>query len=719
MKLFYFTAKLSLTFCLCLMFTSLYSQGEVTIDHKTKRVVNGESFFKRKKYFNIHQLTDPDDPDFKKFKTTYGMADSYRGGRLLDSPMKKGRNGNFPAVNKRFTGVRSVEDRFASGFPNDFFYDGEADYSKVDMTDYIDRLTNYIRDYYRYEEEQVPKYIEPLNEPMVHAVDFYPEGRATPKKYLSEKINIINTRVSEFHRELGKKIHATPELANMKVAGYASAFPMFESNDFRLWTNRYKRFIDIAGKDVDVFSLHLYDGVGVNNSGGRRSGSNVEAILDMVETYSKLKLNTVKPIAVTEYGRLVADRPGWPGDGVSNYDPVENSQALRSQMHMAMSFIERGGDIVYSIPFTMAKTPPTAKYSKSGLWNRVSRNPDVWEYTPRVKFFEIWKNVRGKRVQINSSNIDVQAQAFVNKKKLYVVLNNLNDETQTVDLNLLNKSGLQGVAIKRLKVFLDRPAEITQHSQDTAPKKVSLEYGESVVLTYTFDTEIALNNTITSKKYYADSYLKAIEANKKLVFNFKNVTAKTGVATIRVSIGRAHAKNRRPKIYVNHRQVDYSGDVVRGYDQGTRSSFFGTLEIPVAMDRLKSDGKNVRVEVEFPDQGGHVSSVVLQVENYTDARNTAAMGMGEADGLLSDENDKVRVYPNPVNENSLIRVEVKTETKDPSVQISMRDMSGKLVYRESFDKGPIQIPTAKFREGIYFMNIASEGTTVSKKIIIE
>ena len=41
------------------------------------------------------------------------------------------------------------------------------------------------------------------------------------------------------------------------------------------------------------------------------------------------------------------------------------------------------------------------------------------------------KDIKGDRVRINSSNVDVQAQAFVNENQLIVLLNNLNDNAQT------------------------------------------------------------------------------------------------------------------------------------------------------------------------------------------------------------------------------------------------------------------------------------------------
>ncbi len=45
----------------------------------------------------------------------------------------------------------------------------------------------------------------------------------------------------------------------MKVGGYCTAFPDFKLQDFGRWNARWKQFIDIAGKDMDFFTIHLYD----------------------------------------------------------------------------------------------------------------------------------------------------------------------------------------------------------------------------------------------------------------------------------------------------------------------------------------------------------------------------------------------------------------------------------------------------------------------------
>ncbi|QVY65976.1 hypothetical protein [Polaribacter sp. Q13] len=600
-------------FCAVLGISSLKAQVVVEIDHKTQRFIGNETEFKRDKYLNIHGYIKANDPELIKFRNDFNLNPTYRGARLLDSPIKKPKNGVFPIIKKKYSGVREVENRITSTAPKDFFYDKKVDYSQVDMTTYMDELTSFVADYYRYQEPNVPKYIEPLNEPMVHAVDFYPEGKQKKRKYISSKVDAINTRVMELHRELGKKIHATPELVNMKIMGYGGAFPEFEAKNFGVWNKRYKKFIDIAGTEVDVFSVHLYDGSGINNKTGRRSGSNVEAILDIIENYSFIKLHKVKPIAISEYGRLVPNQPGFgKKKGVVNYNPITNSQALLSQNNMVMSFIERGDGIEFTIPFTMNKQPATSMYSKSSLWYKGLDKSSDWEYTPRVNFFKLWKDVAGDRVCINSSEIDMQSQAFVNGKQLHVVLNNIKDGPQTVKLNFVEGQKIKNVEIKRLSVYKDKEAVFEDTKQKEAPESVKLNQGETVIITYNFKSAVDFNKKAVSKKYYSDSYLQPILANKSAVFKIKDVSVGQGKAILRLGVSRNHSKTLLPKIVINGKSITIKGDVIRGYDQKNRKQFFGVLEIPIEMKVLK-EGTNT-IDVQFSDKGGFVTTAILQVQ---------------------------------------------------------------------------------------------------------
>ena len=588
---------------LCLHVTETFSQGSITIDPTVKRFVGNESDFIREKYLTFHSWFKKEDTDFEQFKVLYNISSNYNGSRLFNNPGGRHKNGKFPKIKNQYTGVRAVSDVVSTGSPKLLFHDKTVDYSVTDISEFSKKSAAFTAEFFSHQADIVPKYFEPLNEPMVHAREFL--GTQRKMKNKQQKVNIVVEKIIDYHAEVFAAIKSKPELKLMKVGGFGSAFPEFEANNFGLWNNRFKKFIDRLGTELDFLALHLYDGSGINNKTGKRSGSNAEAILDMLEAYSHLKTGNTIPFAITEYGRLVPDQPNYRQNG--NYVPLVNAQAVRSQLHLVMNFIERGDNVLLATPFTVGKQRPKSRYSKSSLWTQ--QHDGTYELSQRKYFFEIWKEVRGHRVLLQSSNVDVQSQAFVDNHRVFVVLNNLNNQKQEVALELINTNKIKEVEIKRLNIFNEKLPELTIHKHKKAPEKLRLNYGETVVLKYTFKKPIKHQREVRSRKYYAEAYLKAIEPNSSLTFSIKGVPNQLESTTLRLGVARDHGASLTPEIKINGEGIPYVGDVIRGGDQKVRKRFFGVLEIPVPTDVIKA-GVN-SISVTFPDDGGHVSSVII------------------------------------------------------------------------------------------------------------
>lgn len=592
------------------VFNSAFATS-IVVYPTTKRFLGNVSALDRDKYINFHVLELKKDADFEKVKKMYNFNPDYIGSRSFNSPIKSVKNGKIPNVKQKYTGVRDVTRFVSSGTEKKLFFDNHADYAKINIDGYIKDLATYTANVLKSEYDVVPYYIEPLNEPMVH-LSKYKNG-IKDKNEQKAHMEAMVANVCKYHREIGKAVHATPELKNVKVMGYASAFPEFESGNFSVWKNRYKTFIDIAGQDMDALSFHLYDGSGVNNKGGRRSGSNIEAIMDIIQTYSYIKLDKVLPLAITEYGRLVPNQPGYVEGkkGVINYNPVTNSQAVRSQLHMVLAFMERQNELVCAIPFSTPKQPRTSQYSRASLW--IQQNDGHYELSERRYFFEMLKDLKGDRVKLDNDNVDVQSMAFVDGKNLFVVLNNLNDETQNVDLSVKGLSDIKNVEVKTLKIFNDKTPQLDVNNMKVAPKSIKLEYGETAVIKYTLKNKIKFNSKAEQIKYFSKDYLKDIKPNQVVKFDFQGVKSGNGNAILRLSVGREHGKLIIPSaLLINGKKVEITKDVIPGYDQNNRKMFFGTMEIPFDISILKNGSNSV--EVSYSDNGGQISSAILQLQ---------------------------------------------------------------------------------------------------------
>ncbi|MDZ8120535.1 hypothetical protein P9H32_18050 [Pontiella sp. NLcol2] len=449
-----------------------------------------------------------------------------------------------------------------------------------------------------------PAMLEVVNEPFVHAREH----------------NTTYAEISEFHNKVAERVKRLhPDLL---IGGYTAAHPGFEDHDFGHWDKNWRQFIDIAGGNMDFFSLHLYDNPLKNKDPQNsiyRSGSNVEAILDMVEHYSFLKLGEVKPLNISEYGCLRVGN-GFP------YSPDEAWRCTRSYNTILMQLLERPDRIIQAIPFMVLKAewgrkdgypyPKRLLYDVDELKGRPKDNDGPWAYTPRLNFWELWKGVKGTRVDTIASDPDIQVDAYVNGADVFAVVSSL-DHTgpQTVELSMLGAAeDLLRVEVKH--AHADENLEpVIDEFERASLERITLGASATAMLKFSYRAPLKTDEVSVEKKYYATTYLQPIKADEPVRFRIEGVrrASSYGEAVLRLGMGREHGRSLHPVVRVNGTSVEVPTDW-RGYDQATRNQFFGVVEIPVEYDLLE---KNNTVEVIFPDDGGHVSSLAMQVFEFS------------------------------------------------------------------------------------------------------
>ncbi|MDZ8117790.1 Ig-like domain-containing protein [Pontiella agarivorans] len=459
-----------------------------------------------------------------------------------------------------------------------------------------------------------PAMVEVLNEPFVKA----------------DELGTTRANISRLHTNVAAAIHHSHP--DVLVGGYCAAHPQYEGSNFGHWEANWKTFIDIAGEHMDFFSLHLYD-----NPGGStnvlehqyRSGSNVEALLDMIEHYSMLTLGEIKPFNISEYGSLSveSDVP---------YDPKNDWVDVRSYSTILMQLLERPDRMIQTIPFMMVQAewgrsangypyPTRLLYDEDELLGSPKDKDGPFVFTERIKYWQLWNEVRGTRVDTISDDPDIQVDAYVDETNAFVIVSSL-DHTgpQTVELNLFGTSRpFEAVEVKH--TYADTAGNVVlDHYVTNELAALTLPASSTAVINYQFSDPVVPEKTSVESKYYATTYLQPISAGVPIEFSITNVnvSARYGDAVLRLGAGRAHGLSLKPVLTVNGAEVPVPDDW-RGYDQATRDSFFGVLEIPVPYELLQS---NNTVSVEFPDNGGHISSVALQTFRFeSDIRTRAKM----------------------------------------------------------------------------------------------
>lgn len=463
-----------------------------------------------------------------------------------------------------------------------------------------------------------PQLVEVINEPIWHLVE-------------QDKVN-NPIDIFKFHKTVANEVKAVnPEV---QIGGYCTAFPDFERRNFDQWNERWKLFMDEAGADMDFWAIHLYDFPSINNGQKLyRKGSNMEATMDMMNHYSYLSFGEAKDIMVSEYGAQMHDYFGA-------WSPYRDWLHIASSNSMMMQFMERADNINAAINFLIIKATWGTSSVNSTYNHRLLRRADEpvaltgeWVYTDMVKLYELWSDVNGTRVDTWSSDLDIMVDAYVDNNKAYIMLNNLEFEDKTINLDLFEDDG---VAISSLNVkhlylddakpkFYDNSPVLNEQdfTVGNIPDEYVLKPEGTMILEYTYASAIDIDHMSSESKYYATEYLKPIKAGVPLAFDINGiVTAAQGEVTLRLGIGRDHGKSLRPVVTVNGTNVYVRHDF-RGDDQRQKGRFFGVIEIDVPYDLLEEDNT---VNLEFNDDGGHVSSVVMQVYNFSEEISRTSAG---------------------------------------------------------------------------------------------
>ena len=478
-------------------------------------------------------------------------------------------------------------------------------------------MGRYVNNFFGENGQPAPPLVEIMNEPLY---ELMMEGH-------------MPTEIFQFHNEAADAIRE--QNSEVLIGGYTTAFPNFEENNFQRWEDRWKLFMDMSGDKMDFWSIHLYDFNSLWDGGFTlRRGSNMEATMDMMEHYSKLSFDEVKPFVLSEYGGRALDLEPGP------WTPFRDWQTMKSMTPMLLSFMERPQHILSAIPFIIVKAEWGRQSNGNPYpWRLMRKNNELpgstgsyWVYTEMVKFYQLWSDVKGTRIDTKSSNPDIQINAFADGNKLYLVAANLESQPQDLDLNMLDMNGnaIQNVRVKHLYLNAAGDAPLLTENNFDALPAIEIASEGAMVIEYTFENDVLIDELVEEEKYYANEQLTPIVPNARHEFNINEVTtAEYGEAVLRLGIGRALGKNLTPVVTINGKTIEVPENY-RGYDQSSRPSWFGVIDIPVPYAHLQNNNK---VTVQFPDADGHISSATLRVFNQsqpivrTDAISTESISL--------------------------------------------------------------------------------------------
>ncbi len=413
--------------------------------------------------------------------------------------------------------------------------------------------------------------------------------------------------------------------ADLEAVAYAKSqidtplYALPSDTDWYQWDVIWKEFIDRAGENMDFYAVHFYDWPRYQNNGGqRRSGGHVEATLEMLEWYDVYKYgkNNRKPVIISEYGAVANAWDPMPHD--TRYD-WENLKPFSAMM---MQFLERPDYVELSMPFHLLKAQfrdidnngdgiPEVVYHYKTL--RDDDGDGEWEFSELTKWYELWDDVDGTRIDTKSTDPDIQVDSYVDGNEVYLILNNLVEEETSIALNFFedNNNTPTSVRIKQLYLEGVRDIILADNSTSNIPSTVTLEPEATMVLKYTFANPVTINETSVENKFFGEP----VSNNQRVdiqgednTFFVNNVTIPSNPelteAIVKMTVTLFDAPQTEngflslKKFQFNGVEIDVPFDWRGG--QQFRSKWFGALEIPVPAELIQA---NNTITVDFQHVG--------------------------------------------------------------------------------------------------------------------
>lgn len=656
----------------------IYGQeANVFIDLGIKKYIGKVNELDRDRYFGIqssfmsNDLSDQAPYLINDLNTHFAkdINGPQASGNLKDITVQKASELGVEFASKNQQNISFKNKSFMLTQKADKVFETDVDFVKTSA-----KITKYLKSSY----PTPPKYYDLMEAPFANT------------SFKEEQSNLLRTKISTYYDEIIPRLKK--EFSSIKFGGYNAQRPHFENENFKNWSDSHELFFDIVGEKLDYISLGLYDEVNPETQTlDYCSGSNLEASLDLIETYSFNKWNTIKPFLISDYGLKV---PSWLG---TPYNDQKDTFIIESLNKIVTALLDKPDRIEKAIPYILGSA--TEFYSNSVLNPEGNSHPfsvtrkledGTYAYSHLVKFYEFWKDVKGERTYVSSDNPDVQANAFVNNGKWYIIFNNLSDKSNVVNFNFspVDIDIISKYTLRRLFMNSDGVPELTEAFTDLHVDQWEMDANETLMLICDVPKEIEYATSIVEYNNYSKQYLKDIEAGIPLEFTVANVKTGKGKAYIRLSIGREHNLDLNPIVKINDNVVltpkNWAGD-----DQKSRKNFFGMLNIPVPMSYIKETNK---IEIKFANGGGKVSSVVLNTEIFSDDVNNK--NYTETTALVYSSHG-----------GNLLNVSKKIECKNPKI-IDIKGITVKKL--KSYNSGDtIDISTLKGGE-YYLVTDAGE-----------
>ncbi|MFC2098569.1 hypothetical protein ACFLSP_02370 [Bacteroidota bacterium] len=607
---------------------------KLDLDLTTSRSIGGVTELNRQKYFNVcddgqnfyNHVPSKEVGDYLidtlkiEFGRMIGAArrvargvkeDPNRPGYVDPLSVKEAAKnlGYSDAIREKVPVLDIIEHGSPGGWPRFMMEKKEGRPKRTDLPVNLEAAAEFMALAFKesFEDWNRPKYIELVNE--------YVFPDATDEEM---------DRFCEMHNELAKAVHKI--LPGTMVGGPCYWYGNFHENGFEDWDYTMKRYMDIAHTETDFYSFHNYD----FSNGGKRNiatGTRTEAILDLVENYGLNANNEIKLFASSELGATGVDH-WWLFSNSQNLIKIEGSDTIQTYVdipypelawqHMRalngqiMSYMNRPDRILKIVPFTLVDVSIWTPKAHWTLYRREDFKMDG-ELLPthHLKFYEFWKDLKGERVLLRSSNPDIQVQGFLDGQQVHLCVNNLSELDNHLSLNYELGEGTQIESASIRRFYFNGTDPVLKDSPISEDELGSLEIkgDEIIIIALNLNQSPSMKKNINESFHYSDRTVVPITTAEE-IFLVKLPSENIEYAELRVGISRDTSLSVVPVITLNGKklQVNLEQSYDKQISNGQKESAWGIRTIPVPVDLLKDEND---VSINFDDEGGVISSVII------------------------------------------------------------------------------------------------------------
>ena len=674
-------------------YSELPAQTSVSVNVNNQRFINGVSDFERSRFFNFHgtlvpptntnlgNLLDqvisadhlhtspgrtstefdqfitndlPEDPSNPSFINPTSLINKLQGSYrsfllfnnrwrpLRDDPapflVNAGRSSSFwPAFFRTDpnTGVTS------NHYPYLFAY---AEF----LTTYLDEVVYGSNSYLPIDSDRMV--IELLNEPELHLNSTF------------DWQDMI-----DYHRTVAMIVKGAHPDA--KIIGPSLAITNFAANAFDRWNTILKPFIEGAGADMDGYSFHPYERYhgfanGTYTQDIRESPGRVQATIDLIENHNMNFHGELKPLAITEYGSwqlwdVEVNGEPFIGDYARDLQQWDLCRNVMEKMHV---FLQHPHLILNATPFV------SARHWQSGLptnaaGDNVFYEQDEdgnWIETIVGKMFRLLSKIDGQYISSSSDNPDVQIVSFRDGDKVFVMLNNMESISQTVNIQLdTGSANVVSANVDRIYRENDTNTFVDDEDVTSTFQSLNMKASETAVLTVQLNENSSFEKQIFETVHYGNETVVPINS-QGTSGDIGVVADPTGAVAAKLRVGFTRPGSNPGELFIvgindiTSVVVD-SGELA--YDDLDYDSYSREIDIPLF---ALTNGTN-NFDFNFSGNGGFIGSVALILTTETIVGPQSAeptqfviengnLNSGQLSDLINSDDSYLQIYPDATSQ---------------------------------------------------------------------